>query len=938
MSFAVPFAEGSIILRTDRVSASDAERQERTAREILRRLHDQPGLVLADEVGMGKTFVALAVGASIALARPDDGPVVVMVPPSLKQKWPRDWTVFKGYCLRGDARQKLEAASAETGVAFMKWLDDPPERRKSIIFLTHGALNRSLTDEWVKLALIRRALLRRATMKHVRRAIPRFAGRLLRSQWVDRRAPWVWEDLLDRPPDQWRRVLRSAGLDEAARDEPVPAALIDAMEGLDFGPVLEALERVPLRESAHVDARLQEARQALSDVLAELWKEWLKQTHFHSPLLIFDEAHHLKNVTRLTSLFVEEEAREDSESVSRGPLFGVFGRMLFLTATPFQLGHHELVNVIRRFEGITWDSDSAPPVGKAGFTQAVEDLQRQLNEAQMAALRLDRAWGRIGPHHVGADRDEHVNVEEWWRRVQRMPPDEGLASDVLLRYRECHEAMRAAEESLRPWVIRHLKPRYLPPGPEPEPRSRRNLLIGASILHDLPQPGERGLEVEGEALLPFLMAARAQVVVSSKIASGYRTGGRALFAEGLASSYEAYLETRKGNVLLDDEDGDPAPAGAEDPETAWYLGHLDSVLPEQAEEIRARHPKVFATVNRVIHLWWQGEKSLIFCYYRATGRALRRYVSRRLEQELLARAAATLRVDGPEDARLELERLSDRFFDTDRRLRVRAEGLLRDVTSVYTNVTTDSRERMVEIALRFLRTPSFLVRFYPLGADDPVQALEAAFDQADGSGLTLRQRIERFCGFLANRCVHEEREEYLAALSLIQTGFRRQSGDLADASDDVTYLPNVRLANGEVKDEIRRRLLLAFNTPFFPEILIASSVLAEGVDLHLDCRFVVHHDLSWNPSSIEQRTGRVDRIGCKAEQARRPIHVYLPFVTATQDEKMYRVVRDRERWFSVVMGERYQLDERSTDRLAERVPFPEEAARALAFDLSVPTS
>ena len=67
--------------------------------------------------------------------------------------------------------------------------------------------------------------------------------------------------------------------------------------------------------------------------------------------------------------------------------------------------------------------------------------------------------------------------------------------------------------------------------------------------------------------------------------------------------------------------------------------------------------------------------------------------------------------------------------------------------------------------------------------------------------------------------------------------------------------------------------------------------------LHLDCRFVIHHDLSWNPSTIEQRTGRVDRIGAKSERARQPIHVYLPYVTATQDEKMFRVVRDRELGF-----------------------------------------
>jgi SNF2 family DNA or RNA helicase len=126
-----------------------------------------------------------------------------------------------------------------------------------------------------------------------------------------------------------------------------------------------------------------------------------------------------------------------------------------------------------------------------------------------------------------------------------------------------------------------------------------------------------------------------------------------------------------------------------------------------------------------------------------------------------------------------------------------------------------------------------------------------------------------------------------------------------------------------------------FNTPFYPDVLVASSVMAEGVDLHLNCRHVIHHDLCWNPSMLEQRTGRVDRIGAKAEACGRPIQVYLPFVAETQDEKMFRVVIDRERWFNVVMGEQYKVDARNTDILAERIPFPDEAAMELAFDLRV---
>ena len=101
------------------------------------------------------------------------------------------------------------------------------------------------------------------------------------------------------------------------------------------------------------------------------------------------------------------------------------------------------------------------------------------------------------------------------------------------------------------------------------------------------------------------------------------------------------------------------------------------------------------------------------------------------------------------------------------------------------------------------------------------------------------------------------------------------------------------------------------------------------------CRNVIHHDLDWNPSVIEQRTGRLDRIGSKGEMTGLPVRVYLPFIEGAQDEKQFRVMRDRERWFNVVMSERLELDEWSTDRLAARVEFPDAAAVGVAMDLAV---
>src|SRR4051812_33558109 len=125
MTFA-HFAKSHINLSSERVPREDAARQERTAEEILRRLERQPGVVLADEVGMGKTFVAMAVATSIILDREDDGPVVVMVPPSLQGKWPNDWDVFQDKCLSPEARDSIRSASADSGISFLRLLDDPP--------------------------------------------------------------------------------------------------------------------------------------------------------------------------------------------------------------------------------------------------------------------------------------------------------------------------------------------------------------------------------------------------------------------------------------------------------------------------------------------------------------------------------------------------------------------------------------------------------------------------------------------------------------------------------------------------------------------------------------------------------------------------------------------------------------------------------------------
>lgn len=52
-----------------------------------------------------------------------------------------------------------------------------------------------------------------------------------------------------------------------------------------------------------------------------------------------------------------------------------------------------------------------------------------------------------------------------------------------------------------------------------------------------------------------------------------------------------------------------------------------------------------------------------------------------------------------------------------------------------------------------------------------------------------------------------------------------------------------------------------FRMPGYPMVLVATDVLQEGVDLHTFCARVMHYGIAPTSSSTEQRTGRVDRIG-----------------------------------------------------------------------------
>lgn len=941
----LPFFDQIHLHVKDRISAEDALRQEVTAREILGRLQNQAGVILADEVGMGKTFVALAVAVSVAVSDPENRPVVIMVPPSLKLKWPRDFNFFKDRCLPSELHIKIHEGRAERAEDFLKYLDDPPERRKSILFVTHGAMSRGLTDKWVKLALIRQSLRYKRDIDKLKTCLSRVMGGLLRCSSMDNRkglGPAFWMKLLDTDPEAWLKIIRQhqefmlVNEESTATDDPVPLAIREILQSIDTTALFESLDEIPRKKSAYFDENLHSARQAIQDAIRPVWRECLQKTRLRLPLLILDEAHHLKNEeTRLASLFQCREAREDMDEIDRGALAGIFERMLFLTATPFQLGHDELCTVLESFKGISWEGETAPAGGKAGIEEDLSALRRSLDGAQEAALRFDMAWGRMRSDHLRVGERVFDDTETWWREARACSDLSPDVDWVVRSHASAFQRLHQAETLLKPWVIRHLRDRHLPPPYNHV--TRRSRLPGRSILEDQPDSTRRGIEIAGESLIPFLLAVRATTFMPNR---------RMLFAEGLASSYEAFLNTRENAVLRNnpavlDGDDDTNLSSTVSDSLKWYLDRMNDFISTGRDSDPRSHPKINATVKRCVDIWRSGEKAVVFCHFIATGKTLRKAVSAAISAEINRLGAEKLGCAESEVAAI-LDNLGQRFYDEDSPVRKACDREINALLESFPSLKRWHGE-LNSVSRRIIRTPSFLVRFFPLtdGRLDENEVQEA-FRKPDLSGSTLSRILTDFFEFLDKRCDRSSRLEIIEAIHRIQTGSHYSGSPEIQYSDDelqgderAMLIPNVRLVNGTTRQETRQRLMLAFNTPFYPEILVASSVLAEGVDLHLNCRFVIHHDLCWNPSTLEQRTGRVDRVGAKTERVGKPIHVYLPYLSQTQDEKMYRVVMDRERWFNVVMGEEYSPDSMNTERLASRIELPESIARELSFKLEV---
>jgi len=190
----------------------------------------------------------------------------------------------------------------------------------------------------------------------------------------------------------------------------------------------------------------------------------------------------------------------------------------------------------------------------------------------------------------------------------------------------------------------------------------------------------------------------------------------------------------------------------------------------------------------------------------------------------------------------------------------------------------------------------------PLPLADPYGDLVAADEPPSWPAdlrLSDRRREHQLLTALASSAVAAARHEskFAALLRLL-----RRAGESAvvftEYRDTLMHLhehlfqhtsPRAKplILHGGLDREERAAVLAEFSRVPRP-LLLATDAAAEGLNLHRQCRLVVNLELPWNPMRLEQRIGRVDRIG-----QRRTVHAFHLIARGTGEARILSRLRTR---------------------------------------------
>jgi superfamily II DNA or RNA helicase len=220
-----------------------------------------------------------------------------------------------------------------------------------------------------------------------------------------------------------------------------------------------------------------------------------------------------------------------------------------------------------------------------------------------------------------------------------------------------------------------------------------------------------------------------------------------------------------------------------------------------------------------------------------------------------------------------------------------------------------SLARSIDTRLRLLSTtggPGLLQTALPF--EESARDDESPSSELSSPGLSdldeERRRLEHVLQLAQHAHTHQSKIRALQRLlrrtgepAIVFTEYRDTLRQLADRLHDFAPV----LLHGGMTTTERQDVLQQFVTGG-ARLLLATDAASEGLNLHQRCRLVINLELPWTPVRLEQRIGRVERLG-----QTRPVHAVHLLATGTcEDESVAMLVARMRRAAGVVGSMRAQ--------------------------------
>lgn len=510
----------------------------------------------------------------------------------------------------------------------------------------------------------------------------------------------------------------------------------------------------------------------------------------------------------------------------------------------------------------------------------VDEAHRTRSEASKFGSFLDRNRSRVGRVLLLTATPFSLSISEMNRALRLVEADEPTRQaarrfghlldefwkdsfgDPMEFGKRLGEAGAAAVKALKGWVIRH--------GVEHLTRERSNYGSWESWEVPVQRASERSVELLVRAIRTLDLAKKTGAWTQSRT-------NDPRFHQGWRHLAKEISQLPSGS-----EDG---PRGTHVPALEYHRRWVNRALAAHPS-----HEKIEAAVEALRQVVRDGEKSLVFCDYHATAQDLTRAVCAELRHRVIE------------------TRLPEADWRKAWRACLEDEGQLRrEADGETTGKIAREQERFGKfikwLACGAIRqqVSSWLPR-EPRSVDDLVGLLRRASARGNKKAGTIQKAAARLYRELndpessSTRAVLQSGAKYLPGWGNVREVAMSTAREPARPPHHVFF---------EAEPD---SVMAIFNSPFGPDVLIATDRLSEGVDLHRSCRHIMQYELDPSPIRTVQRRGRIRRIGSWASVTGKPIMEAYPALEGTRDRALVQIMRQRLGQFDLLLGGVSEID------------------------------